>query len=107
MAQEVLLNVENLVVSFDTDRGKITPVNGVSFQVKRGQTLAIVGESGCGKSVTSLSIMGLIPTGNGKVEGGGDAHLQCGTDPSHVHGDAGRALEGVPRCCTACSVYRT
>jgi len=70
MAQEVLLNVENLVVSFDTDRGKITPVNGVSFQVKRGQTLAIVGESGCGKSVTSLSIMGLIPTGNGKIEGG-------------------------------------
>ena len=70
MAEEVLLNVENLVVSFDTDRGKITPVNGVSFQVKRGKTLAIVGESGCGKSVTSLSIMGLIPGGNGKIEGG-------------------------------------
>tara|TARA_B100000959_G_scaffold267078_1_gene310173 strand:+ start:218 stop:1207 length:990 start_codon:yes stop_codon:yes gene_type:complete len=70
MAQEVLLNVENLVVSFDTDRGKITPVNGVSFQVKRGKTLAIVGESGCGKSVTSLSIMGLIPGANGKIEGG-------------------------------------
>ena len=56
----MLLQVKDLVTSFDTDAGELTAVNGVSFGVAAGQTLAIVGESGCGKSVTSLSIMGLL-----------------------------------------------
>ncbi|MCC7271135.1 MAG: ABC transporter ATP-binding protein [Alphaproteobacteria bacterium] len=55
-----LLRVEGLVTRFHTDRGVIRAVDGVSFTLARGRTLAIVGESGCGKSVTALSIMGLV-----------------------------------------------
>jgi len=67
---ETVLHVENLVTSFATDQGVIRPVDGVSFDLPRGRTLAIVGESGCGKSVTALSIMRLIPESNGRIEGG-------------------------------------
>ena len=56
-----LLNVENLRVSFHTDRGTICAVGGIDFHIERGETLGIVGESGSGKSVTSLAIMGLLP----------------------------------------------
>ncbi|WP_160122587.1 ABC transporter ATP-binding protein [Rhodovarius lipocyclicus] len=55
-----LLSVENLVTSFRTSAGEVRAVDGVSITVERGQTLGIVGESGCGKSVLSLSIMGLL-----------------------------------------------
>lgn len=58
---EPLLKVENLRIRFKTEHGYITPVDGVSFTVNEGETVAIVGESGCGKSLTSLSILGLIP----------------------------------------------
>ncbi len=58
---EPILVVEDLVTIFDTDEGEVRAVDGVSFEVAAGRTLAIVGESGCGKSVTSLSIMGLVP----------------------------------------------
>ena len=54
-----LLEVSNLKTKFLTDDGEVTVVNGVSFSVQASRTLAIVGESGCGKSVTALSIMGL------------------------------------------------
>ncbi|WP_341282656.1 ABC transporter ATP-binding protein [Paenibacillus sp. FSL H8-0537] len=64
-----LLEVKNLHTSFKTDKGVIPSVNGVSFSVEEGETLAIVGESGCGKSVTSLSIMGLIAS-PGSITGG-------------------------------------
>jgi len=57
---EKLLQVENLQVSYHTYAGEVQSVRGVSFDVNRGETLAIVGESGCGKSVTAKSIMGLI-----------------------------------------------
>lgn len=57
---EVLLNVQNLKTQYNTEDGVITPVDGVSFVVKKGQTLGLVGESGCGKSQTALSVMGLI-----------------------------------------------
>lgn len=57
---DILLEVKNLKTQFRTDDGVITPVDDVSFYVRKGRTLGIVGESGCGKSVTSLSIMRLI-----------------------------------------------
>src|SRR4051812_44145289 len=62
-----LLDVRDLHIAFDTERGQIRPVQGVSFSIFPGQTVALVGESGCGKSVTSLSILRLIPTPPGKV----------------------------------------
>lgn len=55
-----LLQIKNLKVSFNTDNGLIYPVDGVSLEINDGETLAVVGESGCGKSLTALSIMGLI-----------------------------------------------
>ncbi|KEQ26714.1 ABC transporter ATP-binding protein [Paenibacillus tyrfis] len=64
-----LLEVKNLKTHFKTEGGVVASVNGVSFTVSKGETLAIVGESGCGKSVTSLSIMGLVAS-PGKVVGG-------------------------------------
>jgi peptide/nickel transport system ATP-binding protein len=56
-----LLEIEDLHTKFDTDRGKVRAVDGVSFSLERGKTLGVVGESGCGKSVLSRSIMGLLP----------------------------------------------
>ena len=64
-----LLEVKNLVTSFRTDDGPVRAVDDVSFGVEPGRTLAIVGESGCGKSVTALSVMRLIDA-NGQVESG-------------------------------------
>ncbi len=65
-----LLSVKGLKTYFYTDDGVIPAVDGVSFDLDRGGTIGIVGESGCGKSVTSLSVMGLIPQPPGKIEGG-------------------------------------
>jgi len=65
-----LLEVRNLETHFHTQDGVVKAVDGVSFYVNRGETLGIVGESGCGKSVTSLSIMRLIPNPPGKIAGG-------------------------------------
>ena len=65
-----VLQIENLQTHFFTDRGQIPAVDGVSLTVHRGEVVGIVGESGCGKSVTSLSIMKLIPTPPGKIVGG-------------------------------------
>ncbi|MEA3241095.1 MAG: ABC transporter ATP-binding protein [Pseudomonadota bacterium] len=66
--QNILLQVDDLKVSFQTMQGLITAVDGVSFTVARGANLGIVGESGCGKSVTALSLMGLISSPPGSVE---------------------------------------
>ena len=65
-----LLEVKNLRTYFRTEDGVARAVDGVSFTVDRGETLGVVGESGCGKSVTALSVMGLIPSPPGKIEGG-------------------------------------
>jgi peptide/nickel transport system ATP-binding protein len=65
-----LLEVRNLVTEFDTDEGRVRAVDDVSFTVDAGQTLGVVGESGCGKSVTALSIMRLLPQPMGQVSSG-------------------------------------
>lgn len=67
---DTVLDVRNLAVEFQTDEQRIQAVDDISFQLKRGQTLGLVGESGSGKSVTSLAVMGLVPTPPGQVTGG-------------------------------------
>jgi len=63
---DVLLEVDNLRTYFDTVSGTVRSVDGVSYQVRAGRTLGVVGESGCGKSVTALSILRLVPTPPGR-----------------------------------------
>lgn len=65
-----LLEVKELRTSFNTEDGQVRALDGVSFAVEKGKTLAIVGESGCGKSVTAMSIMGLVQGANGYIESG-------------------------------------
>ena len=67
---DVILSVKNLVTEFTTDEGRVRAVDDVSFDIKAGETLGIVGESGCGKSVTALSIMRLLPQPIGQIMGG-------------------------------------
>ena len=69
MARTPVLTVENLSVEFWTSRGTVHAVNGISFDIAAGETLGIVGESGCGKSVTSLALLGLLARA-GRVTGG-------------------------------------
>ncbi len=64
------LAVDNLQVEFSAQGGRVQAVRGVSFSVKPGETLGVVGESGCGKSVTMMSVMGLIPMPPGRIVGG-------------------------------------
>ncbi|MEH7385528.1 ABC transporter ATP-binding protein [Bacillus sp. JJ1521] len=67
---EKIIEVKGLRTSFFTDEGEIPAVDDVDFHINEGEILGVVGESGCGKSVTSLSIMGLVPTPPGKIVGG-------------------------------------
>jgi len=92
---ETILQVRNLKTEFDTDDGIVEVLHGVSFDVKKGRTLGVVGESGCGKSVTSMSILGLLPKPYGRVTQG--EVLYRGTDilslPSHkVHSMRGNTI---------------
>jgi oligopeptide/dipeptide ABC transporter ATP-binding protein len=64
---ETLLKIENLKTVFWTEEGAAKAVDGVSFEVGKGETVGLVGESGCGKSVTALSVMRLIPTSQGRI----------------------------------------
>jgi len=68
--EDLLLQVRNLKTQIKTDNGIVRAVEDVSFSVRAGETLGIVGESGCGKSITALSIMGLLPGRNSKIAGG-------------------------------------
>jgi len=70
VGDEIILQVNNLVTAFDTEGGRIRAVDDVSFRIKTRQTLGLVGESGCGKSVTALSIMRLLPKPVGIIESG-------------------------------------
>jgi oligopeptide/dipeptide ABC transporter ATP-binding protein len=63
-----LLRVEDLAVAFSTDRGVLPAVAGISYRIPKGKTLGVVGESGCGKSMTALALLGLTPS-NGRVSG--------------------------------------
>ena len=70
MSEEMILRVRGLMTEFRTERGTVKAVNDVSFSLRKGETLGIVGESGCGKSVTNLSILRLIQDPPGRVTGG-------------------------------------
>ena len=89
---DLLLEVKGLETQFKTPEGIVRAVNGVSFGLKEGETLGVVGESGCGKSVSVLSILGLIPMPPGKVVAGeaiffgSDLLKMTGEEIRHVRG---------------------
>ncbi len=87
-----LLSVENLQVEFHTGRGRLRAVDGLSFEVGRGEIVAIVGESGSGKSVSALSIMRLLPRQTGRIVGG--RVVFDGRDLGKLSDDAMRAVRG-------------
>ncbi len=89
---EKLLEVRGLRTHFHTDRGLFGAVDGIDFSVGRGRTVGLVGESGCGKSVTSLSVMGLVASPPGQVEA--DAILFEGRDVLGLSADERRRLRG-------------
>ena len=77
-----LLEVNDLRTRFHTPEGTVFAVNGISFFLNEGETLAVVGESGCGKSVTMMSILGLIPIPPGEIVSG-RAHLSRRRSAAH------------------------
>jgi oligopeptide/dipeptide ABC transporter ATP-binding protein len=87
-----LLQVRNLQTSFFTPEGEVRAIDGVSFEIGEGKTLGLVGESGCGKSVTSLSIMRLIPSPPGKIVGG--EILYRGRDLLKLNNEEMRKIRG-------------
>ncbi|TAJ76086.1 ABC transporter ATP-binding protein [bacterium] len=87
-----LIRVKDLRTSFFTPDGEVKAVDGVSFEIGEGQTLGLVGESGCGKSVTALSIMRLVPSPPGRVVGG--EILYRGRDLFKLKGEAMRKIRG-------------
>jgi oligopeptide/dipeptide ABC transporter ATP-binding protein len=87
-----LLEVEDLNVRFDTEDGMVQAVDGVSFSVEEGRTLGVVGESGCGKSVANMSILGLTRAENAEISGrtvfeGRDLQQLSSEELEHVRGD--------------------
>jgi|SRR6185437_10136732 len=89
-----LLSVDGLHVEFSTDSGPLTAVDGVALSLRRGETLALVGESGCGKSMTALAIMGLVPEPQGRVSGSicFDGIELTGLDPAERRGYRGARI---------------
>lgn len=87
-----LLDVRGLTVGFDTDAGPVTAVDGVSFCVPKGGRLGIVGESGCGKSVTAFSIMRLLPQPSGRIISG--SVLYDGVDLTTLPDENMRGIRG-------------
>jgi oligopeptide/dipeptide ABC transporter ATP-binding protein len=94
VSSESLLSVEDLRVEFTTARGTVYAVNGVTFDIAAGQTLGLVGESGCGKSVTSLAVLGILAR-NGRVSGGRalfEGRDLLGLKDSELRGIRGREI---------------
>ncbi len=89
---EVLLDVDDLCVTLFTEDGELPAIRRLSFVMRRGETLAVVGESGCGKSMTALSIMGLLPQPPAKIVGG-SINLG-GTDLAKLSRDEMRPFRG-------------
>jgi oligopeptide/dipeptide ABC transporter ATP-binding protein len=87
-----LLRVDNLRTSFFTSDGEVRAVDGVTFDIEDGRTVGLVGESGCGKSVTALSIVQLLPKGTGLIVGG-SIHFQ-GADLTGLPAEEMRAIRG-------------
>src|SRR5919107_6375033 len=87
-----ILKVNNLKTYFQTEDGIVKAVDGISFELKKGETLGIVGESGSGKSVTNLSVMRLIPEPPGKIVGG--EVIFDGTDVQALPIDEVRKIRG-------------
>ena len=108
--ENTLLEVKDIAVEFPTVRGRVRPVDGVSFHINRGEILGLVGESGCGKSLTTLAILGLIPppgrvvTGSVQLLGRELMTLSAtgmqgvrGREISLIPSDAGGAMNPVTR----------
>jgi oligopeptide/dipeptide ABC transporter ATP-binding protein len=94
VSRQPLLSVEDLRVEFTTARGTVYAVNGVSFDVAAGETLGLVGESGCGKSVTSMALLGILAR-NGRVAGGRavfEGRDLLGLKDSQLRGIRGREI---------------
>ena len=70
MTRKPVLTITDLCTEFETDNGQVRVLDGVTFHVPKGKTVGLVGESGCGKSVTAMSIMGLLPKPFGQVVSG-------------------------------------
>src|SRR5579862_199059 len=87
-----LLQVNDLRTSFFTSDGEVRAVDGVTFDIDDGETIGLVGESGCGKSVTALSIIGLLDKGTGRIVGG--EILYRGKDALRLREDKMRQIRG-------------
>jgi oligopeptide/dipeptide ABC transporter ATP-binding protein len=92
MSSGYLLEVDRLITSFETEQGLLRAVDQVSFKIPSGKTVGIVGESGCGKSVTAMSIVRLLPQPSGKVLGG-EIHFK-GEDLLHCSDKRMREVRG-------------
>ena len=75
MSESIVLDIKNLRSHFFTENGQVPAVDGVSIQVPAGKIIGIVGESGCGKSMTAMSVMGLLGLPGGVVGGVGVLHI--------------------------------
>ncbi len=99
-SEEVILRVRDLRTYFDTAQGVAKAVDGVNFEIRAGETIGVVGESGCGKSVTALSIMRLFPSPPGRIDGG-EIWFK-GTDLTKVGKKEMRRIRG----CEICMIFQ-
>jgi len=88
----IVLNVENLTTEFATDEGVVHAVNGISYTLKEGETLGVVGESGCGKTVHALSVLRLVPPPAGRIVAGQVTYL--GIDLLQISEEEMRQMRG-------------